>query len=193
MRNLGLKNFLESHDINVIETPVGDKNIYTELKSLETQRKKKDEFGLGGEQSGHIILLDDEHNTGDGIRTALFVIQAFKDSCKNKFSEFVTDLGRTPQIIASAYVGQGKRLTKEELEALSLQTKKGKDGLAEINLRYSGTEPLFRAMLQSNGSINEKELASIAVNICSYIQQIAGSNGSEIDILNCTQGGIIHC
>jgi phosphoglucosamine mutase len=115
MRNLGLKQFLQKHGIQVIETPVGDKYIYNALKSLKDKYGDSTKVGLGGEQSGHVMLLDDTHNTGDGMRTALYVIEAFIKSEKRKFSEFVMDLNRTPQIIASAYVGNGNRVSKEEL------------------------------------------------------------------------------
>ena len=192
MRNLGLKNYLCSKNIDVIETPVGDKYIFSELQSIKSRKPTSMAYGLGGEQSGHVIILDDEHSTGDGIRTALFVLRAFSEANKERLSSFVTDLGRTPQIIASAYVGHGEHLSKDELEELLQQTMSNTKGLAEGNLRYSGTEPLFRAMFQSDGSILEKDLGSLAVNLCRKVQKRAQSEGAEIDVLNCTQGGVIH-
>jgi hypothetical protein len=63
--------------------------------------------------------------------------------------------------------------------------------LVRVNLRYSGTEPRFRAMLESDGRLTERELARIAVEICRKAQQIAGVGAAEIDILNVARGGVL--
>jgi len=191
MRNGGLKSFLEAQDIRLYETAVGDKYVVEKLFALQKESTQPDGIGLGGEQSGHIVLIDDKHTTGDGIRTALFVMRAFLEAKQKSMSEFAATVGKTPQIIASAYVGHGKRLNKNELEVLRDKIQGEATGLAEINLRYSGTEPLFRMMLESDGSLNVKELGALAVKICRQIQSIAACEGKEIDVLNCTHGGVV--
>jgi hypothetical protein len=64
-------------------------------------------------------------------------------------------------------------------------------GLVRINLRYSGTEPKFRAMLESGGSPTEQELAQVAYRICKIAQSVAGTDYAPVEILNCTRGGLL--
>jgi hypothetical protein len=65
-------------------------------------------------------------------------------------------------------------------------------GLQRVNLRYSGTEPLLRAMLEADERMTELELARAAWTICRSAQQFAGVENGSIDILNCTNGGVIQ-
>jgi phosphoglucosamine mutase len=158
---------------------------------LWNQSADKDKIGLGGEQAGHIILLDKEHIAGDGIRTALFVLSAYLKSQNASLAEFAAGVGKTPQIIASAYVGNGERYTKQELEAMGADILEKHPGIVRINLRYSGTEPLLRTMIESNNSHSEEELAKIAIEISHKAQKLANQLNGSIDILNCTRGGTL--
>jgi phosphoglucosamine mutase len=195
MRNSGLKARLEGAGIQMYETPVGDKYVtdkifelrQTELSPVEGSAK----IGLGGEQAGHILIVDDGHPTGDGLRTALYVIRTFLESGIASLAEFAEGIGKTPQIIASASIGNGGRFSRDELAAVEADVLKVNPGLLRINLRYSGTEPLLRAMLESDGRISEQGLADIALEICSRAQQISGLQSGKIDILNVTRGGVI--
>jgi phosphoglucosamine mutase len=192
MRNTGLKRFIEKSGLCLYETPVGDKYVVEKLYDLRKNDTRPGVIGLGGEQSGHIVLIDGEHSTGDGIRTALFVIRAFIEAESKSLADFAATVGKTPQIIASAYVGNGPRLDKIALNEIKEKIEKEHPSLVEINLRYSGTEPLFRPMIESDGQLNEKDLANIAVKLCHKVQDFAGCYGNEIDILNCTHGGILN-
>ncbi len=190
MRNSGLKARLESSGIHMFETPVGDKYVTDKIFELRDADSSAGKIGLGGEQAGHILIVDDGHPTGDGIRTALYVIQAFLDSGLDSLAAFAAEVGKTPQIIASAHVGNGQRFSRQELdvkEAIILQT----SGIIRVNLRYSGTEPLLRAMLESDGSLNEEQLAEVAFEICREAQQLSGGHETPVDILNTTRGGTI--
>jgi len=190
MRNSGLKARLESAGMQMYETPVGDKYVTDKIFELREADSSSEKIGLGGEQAGHILIVDDGHPTGDGIRTALYVIQAFLDSGRDSLAEFGAEVGKTPQIIASAHVGNGTRFTRQELdamEAVTLQT----SGIIRANLRYSGTEPLLRTMLESDGSLSEEQLGQIAFEICRKAQQQSGGHATPVDILNATRGGII--
>ncbi len=192
MRNHGLKSFLEKSGIQVFETPVGDKYVVEKLVELRQQSPDQESFCLGGEQAGHIDILNNEFTTGDGIRTALFVMRAFIESGLPVLSQFAAGVGKTPQIIASAYVGAGRRYDRNRLAEMEALLHQDYPGLQRVNLRYSGTEPLLRAMLEANESMTELELARAAWIICRSAQQAAGVENGSIDILNCTNGGVIR-
>ena len=191
MRNEGLKHFIESKSLTLFETPVGDKYVVEKLMQLWEQNTDKNKIGLGGEQAGHIILLDNGHIAGDGIRTALFVLSAYLKSQNASLAEFAAGVGKTPQIIASAYVGNGERYSKEELDAIGSEILEKHPGIIRVNLRYSGTEPLLRTMIESNNSHSEEDLAEIAIKISHKAQLHANQLNGSIDILNCTRGGTI--
>jgi phosphoglucosamine mutase len=192
MRNQGLVDYLNELGIKTIETPVGDKYVTDELLKIRSNLSSGHaKFGLGGEQAGHIIILDDMFKTGDGIRTSLFVMSAFNDSGYESFDVFLKSLTKKPQVIASAFVGDGKRLNKTEIEELRLDLENQHSHLIRINLRYSGTEPLFRMMLEGDSEISIDEIADIARSVCVEIQHKSGTEGKQIDILNCTTGGFL--
>ncbi len=191
MRNSGLKKFFENLGIRLYETPVGDKYVVEKLYELLNSEGEAHAIGLGGEQSGHIVLVDDKHATGDGMRTALFVMRAYLESGAEKMSLFAETVGKTPQIIASAFVGRGPRFDKKELEGMREEILNEEHGIIELNLRYSGTEPLFRMMVESDGDLGVQDLAKLAERVCRKIQKTAGCEGEEIDILDCTHGGVI--
>ncbi len=192
MRNTGLKHYVESLGLQMYETPVGDKYVVEKLVELRLSYPETGKYGLGGEQAGHIVLIDEFYTTGDGMRTALFVMRAFSESGVKTITEFAAGIGKTPQIIASAYVGQGPRLDRARIIELEKEMADNTPGLARISLRYSGTEPQFRVMLESNGSPDEHGLAKTAISVCRQIQKVAGLDEAPIDVLNCTRGGVIQ-
>lgn len=192
MRNNGLKNYLVERQIEVYETPVGDKYVTEQLSNLMKDIPEDSQVvGLGGEQSGHIILLDARHVTGDGIRTALHVLDAFCKSGAASLAELSENIGKTPQVVASAYVGGGPRLTSAQVEALINELKEKHPAIQRSNLRYSGTEPLFRVMLEGARTLSIQDLAVIAHGLCKQAQATAQCEGS-IDILNSTYGGVVR-
>lgn len=192
MRNSGLKTWLEARGIRLLETPVGDKYVTDKLFELRQQEKEEGSLvGIGGEQAGHIVILDDEHPSGDGLRTALFVLRTFLESGAGSLAEFAAQVEKTPQIIASAYVGQGPRLSAAELEAEAQRLLNGQRGLLRVNLRYSGTEPRFRAMLESDGELDEAALGRLALQVCRRAQERAGVGAAEVDLLNVSRGGTL--
>lgn len=191
MRNGGLKSKLEAAGIRMIETPVGDKYVTDQIFDLRAAHAGGNAVGIGGEQAGHILIVDEEHPTGDGMRTALYVLRALVESGTKSLADFGAEVGKTPQIIASAYVGHGPRLARSELEQAAEGLQADAPGLARLNLRYSGTEPRFRAMLESDGRLSEEQLARIAVAICRQAQVTAGVGKAEIDILNTARGGVL--
>lgn len=184
MRNSGLAHTLESAGIQLEETKVGDK--YVVERMLEGQHP------LGGEQAGHIILLKEGHTTGDGIRTALLLIDAYLESDAGSLSQLASSVRKVPQVIASAYVASKPEL--ESIDLLSEQMEKTRStlpGLLRMELRYSGTEPLFRAMLESTREHSEDDLAREASKICRVVQEAAGSPEAHLEILDCSRGGLL--
>lgn len=191
MRNSGLKAHLQRLGIRMYETPVGDKYVTDKIFELRESDPNSQKIGLGGEQAGHILIVDDGHPTGDGLRTALYVVRVFLESGVASLASFADEIGKTPQIIASAQIGNGARMSREELDGLEAQTLAQTPGILRISLRYSGTEPLLRAMLESDGSLDERELAEIAMRLCRKAQQLSELPFGSIDILNVTRGGVI--
>jgi phosphoglucosamine mutase len=191
MRNNGLRHYVESAGLELYETPVGDKYVSDKLMQLWNENSELGKIGLGGEQAGHIILLDKDHITGDGIRAGLFVLRAFLESHYVTLAAFATGVGKTPQIIASAYVGNTVRFDKQHLETMQKELLRCHRWLLRANLRYSGTEPLFRVMLESDHTHTEEDLAQLAAEISERAQKLANQVGAEIDILNCTRGGLL--
>jgi len=192
MRNNGLKAYLSDRNLEIYETPVGDKYVTEQLTNLaENMPVNSALVGLGGEQSGHVILLDSKHMTGDGMRTALYVLDAYCESSLRTLAELAESVGKTPQVVASAFVGHGNKLSSEEISLLSSNLHTKYPDIERSNLRYSGTEPLFRVMLEGNHAIDIRELAAIARDLCKRAQEVAQCEG-HIDILNSTHGGVIH-
>lgn len=192
MRNSGLKAHLEQAGIQMHETPVGDKYVADKIFELRAAHPQKGAVGVGGEQAGHVLIVDNDHPTGDGLRTALYIIRALIESGAGSLAEFGAAVGKTPQIIASAYVGRGPRLGREALEQMVAEALAQDPSILRFNLRYSGTEPQIRAMLESDGSLSEAELAQVALRVCRRAQEFAGVGAAEIDILNATRGGVIR-
>lgn len=191
MRNSGLKAHLEAAGIQMYETPVGDKYVTDKIFELRAKHAQAEAVGVGGEQAGHVLIVDQDHPTGDGLRTALYVMRALAESGAGSLAEFGAAVGKTPQIIASAFVGRGPRLEREALEQMVAAALAQTPGILRFNLRYSGTEPQIRAMLESDGSLSEVELARVALGVCREAQAFAGVGLAEVDILNTTRGGVI--
>lgn len=188
MCNTGLKECIKTMRLTLYETPVGDKYITEQLLAFWDQHPHPGMIGLGGEQAGHIILLDDEHSTGDGIRTALYLMRAYRETGVGAMSKFAAMISKTPQIIGSAYVGDGPRMSRKELDDLQEELLNSIFGVVCANLRYSGTEPQFRVMLESNGQQSVDDLGIVALKICRDVQSIAGIKDGVIDLLDCTRG-----
>ena len=151
MSNLGLKKYAENNNIKFVETKVGDRYV------LE---KMLDEgYNLGGEQSGHIILLD-YNPTGDGILTSLMVIRILLEK-QISLAEATKIIDIYPQVLINAKVASDKKYDydkdieiKTEIEKLEREF----SGNGRVLIRPSGTEPLVRVMIEGKdiNYINEK-------------------------------------
>lgn len=194
MRNGALANFFTERGINLIETPVGDKYVMAELQRLMAEEYHTGQIGLGGEQSGHIILMDDEHATGDGLRSAVYLIRAFLASGRETLAELAESINKFPQVIASAVVTEKIDLDQlETVTALQEAIKDALPGVTRLNLRYSGTEPKVRLMLEADNRHSEEELAEKAFALCKAVQDATGTpSGSALEVLNVTRGGLVE-
>lgn len=150
MTNIGFTRFAEKNDINIITTKVGDRYILEQMLIGG--------YNLGGEQSGHIIFLDNA-TTGDGQLSAVKLISILKKS-KQKMSELASVMERYPQVMINVKIAQKWKehwKNDTEIEAVIDRYKKllGDDG--RILVRESGTEPLIRVMLEGRqfDKINE--------------------------------------
>lgn len=194
MRNGALVQYFADRDINFVETPVGDKYVMAELQALMEENNQTGMIGLGGEQSGHIILMDEKHNTGDGLRSALYMIKAYLASGRASLTDLAESIHKFPQVIASAVVSE--KIDLEQLESVKKEReelKRSLPGLTRLSLRYSGTESKVRLMLEADNRHSEAELAEKAFDLCETVQAATGTPaGSPLEVLNVTSGGLVH-
>jgi len=169
----------------VIRTKVGDKYVVREM--LENG------YVLGGEQSGHIILYDEEHTTGDGIYTGLTVAGILVQQEERSLHKLAAGVIKLPQVIASARVADRKPL--DTLSAYTQQLEKSKayfNHSATINVRYSGTEPVVRVMIEAEASYALIDVAKQAVLLCRAIQSETGSAGDWMEVKDATSGNPLN-
>lgn len=150
MSNLGIELALNRESIKCIRTKVGDRFVVEEMKRVKAN--------IGGEQSGHIVFLDD-HTTGDGLITALKLLWMLK--VENKpVSEFVRGLKLFPQVMLNVRVKEKRDLKKEPQILREIRKiEKKLDRKGRIFVRYSGTEPLLRIMVEGEDKKTIKEYA----------------------------------
>lgn len=192
MRNTGLLNYTRAAGLGLAEVKVGDKYVVEKLVDLAQRDPRPAAVALGGEQAGHVVLLDQQHNTGDGIRTALYVLRAYLDCGATSLAELAGCVRKLPQVIASAAVSSKPPLANmKDLQALEREMRESLPGLLRMELRYSGTEPLIRLMMEADERHSEGELAARARAICRTVQEASGTVDGGIEILNCTQGGVL--
>lgn len=139
MTNFGLEKKMREEGIKVIKTNVGDKYVVEEMR--------RGHFNLGGEQSGHIIFLD-HSTTGDGTVAALSVLSVLQQTGK-KMSEVSNCFTEVPQVLINCRVKERKKL--EEIKGYSellLKKEELLQGEGRIFIRFSGTEPLIRILVE---------------------------------------------
>ncbi len=141
MSNLGLNKYVEKNGMNLLQTSVGDRYVL--------EKMLKEGYNLGGEQSGHIILLD-YNPTGDGILTSLMLVKAIFETQK-KASELGDMVKLYPQILVNAKVNSDKKYDydkESEIKEAIQQLEKEFAGNGRVLIRPSGTEPLVRVMIE---------------------------------------------
>ena len=141
MSNLGLKLYLAEQGIKFVETAVGDRYVLEEMI--------RSGYNLGGEQSGHVILLD-RNTTGDGMLTALSLLEVLVAYGK-KLSVLASDIRILPQVLVNVKVNDHVKEHYRENAVLLKEIRSVEEklhGKGRVLIRPSGTEPLVRVMLE---------------------------------------------
>jgi len=139
MANLGLERALESSGLKLARTAVGDRYVLEEMQRIGAN--------FGGEQSGHILFLDDA-TTGDGMLTALKMASII--SIAGPLDSLIADLKIFPQKILNVRVRSKPPLDSlPQVGAVLHEAEKALGSSGRVVLRYSGTEPLARVMVEA--------------------------------------------
>ena len=162
MSNMGLDVALRGHGIEVLRTGIGDRYV------VEAMRRHG--HNLGGEQSGHLVFLD--HNTtGDGCLTALQVL-ALMTEREKPLGELRRIMGKLPQVVVNVPVREKRPLSElVQVQARITESEHLLDGRGRVLVRYSGTEPLARVMLEGE---SEDEIRRLAQGIAEAIESNLG-------------------
>lgn len=154
MSNMGVDVFAKKHGINVVKTQVGDRYVLEEML--------RSGCIIGGEQSGHVIML--QHNTtGDGLITAVQLVRVLKnEGCR--LSDLASVFTRFPQVVVNAKVRDSlkhKFMEDDDIAAMcrSLEDEFGENG--RVLIRPSGTEPLVRVMIEGENTAYIKHKAEL--------------------------------
>ncbi|MFC1512721.1 phosphoglucosamine mutase [bacterium] len=148
MTNLGLK--IAMKEINVFETAVGDRYVYEKMKEIDSS--------LGGEQSGHIIFRDFSL-TGDGMLTSLQILRIIKTANK-PLSSLAGIMEKLPQILVNVKVKERKDVMLiPSLFNAYKNIEKELEEKGRVVIRYSGTEPLLRIMIEGRDYNRIKQMA----------------------------------
>ena len=166
MSNLGLHKYCEDHDLRLLCADVGDRNV------LDLMRREG--MVLGGEQSGHVIFLDDMP-TGDGQLTALHFLKIVCET-RQPVSRLAAEVAQYPQVLINVPAPHDLQARKALLHDAALLEAKakaeatlGKEG--RILVRASGTEALIRVMVEAPEEAVAKDVATQMANTVENLQK----------------------
>jgi phosphoglucosamine mutase len=163
MSNIGLEIAFRAVGIKLVRTDVGDKYVLDELLRLKAS--------LGGEQSGHIILPE-LSLAGDGMITALSLMRALRESDKS-LAQAMTGFQTYPQILVNVRVREKRPFSDlSSVQVAAAEVEKQLANKGRLLLRYSGTEPLARIMIEGE---YQSEIESHAQRIAAAVQQEIGA------------------
>ena len=150
MSNFGLELAMAKAGIKLVRTAVGDRYLL--------ERMLAEGYNFGGEQSGHFIFLD--HNTtGDGLISALQMLSLIKRT-KKPLSELATAMVAVPQVLLNMKVKQKPVLESiPDIDRAIRESERRLNGSGRVLVRYSGTEPLLRIMVEGEKDTVIKEVA----------------------------------
>lgn len=161
MSNLGMSLMAKREGIHLEQTKVGDRYVLENMK--------ENGYNLGGEQSGHIIFLD-RNTTGDGLLSALLLLQVIVDTGK-KLSELASVMEVLPQALVNAKVPNHKKehyMEYPEIASAIEELNKKFAGEGRVLIRPSGTEPMVRVMIEGK---DQKMIDEEAKKLAELIQQ----------------------
>ena len=162
MSNIGLEIALRDSGIELVRCPVGDKYVMEEML--------KRGISIGGEQSGHVIFSDHLF-TGDGIATALNVMRVMAETGR-ELADLASQLVSYPQVLVNVRVKEKKDLRSVPAIAASMdRIEQQLAGQGRLLVRYSGTEPLLRVMIEGK---DQQEIQGWAREIADNVKQHLG-------------------
>lgn len=156
MSNYGLQLALGQLDVSLVRANVGDRYVLQQLKQHGGN--------LGGETSGHILCLD-RATTGDGVVSALAVLEALKQTGKD-LADARRGLTKMPQVMINVRAdGARESLQSELVRAALAQTEQTLAGRGRVVLRASGTEPLVRVTVEAADEVEVRQLAQALADV----------------------------
>jgi phosphoglucosamine mutase len=161
MANLGLDQALEAAGIRVVKTQVGDRNVFEEMQRLGAN--------LGGEQSGHLLFLD-HAPAGDGILSGLALLSVAAETGE-PLASLAAAMRKFPQVLVNVPVKSKPPI--DSIAGVSERVKafeREMDGRGRVLIRYSGTEPLARVMIEGADGVRIRAMAD----------DLAGLIGSQL-------------
>lgn len=163
MSNMGLYKALEAANLQSLQTKVGDRYVVEEMR--------KNGYNLGGEQSGHVVLFD-YNTTGDGLLTAIQLLNVMKQTGK-PLSELAAPVTTYPQKLVNIKVADKKKaLANPAIQSAIETVEKEMAGDGRVLVRPSGTEPLLRVMAE----------APTVEAVSQYVDRIAAVVRTEVGI-----------
>lgn len=160
MSNLGLERYLNSEGLTLERTGVGDRYVLGRMRSGG--------FNVGGEQSGHMILMD-HATTGDGTLAALHVLAELTAADKPA-SQLMHQFDAVPQLLKNVRFAGGKPLEDAQVKAAIAEGEEMLAGRGRLVIRASGTEPVIRVMAEGD---DEGQVEQVVDMICDAVRQAA--------------------
>lgn len=166
MSNMGLDRAIHKAGGKLVRTQVGDRYVVEEMV--------RGGYNLGGEQSGHTIFID--HNTtGDGVLTALQVLAIMKQKGR-PLDELAKVMEPLPQVLYNVEVREKRELSEfPEIKKRTKEIETALDDSGRILIRYSGTEPLLRIMIEGE---DEEKLHRFAQDLVELVKKHIGKDKS---------------
>lgn len=164
MSNLGFHRSLEREGLKSVTTPVGDRYV--------VEKMREGNYNLGGEQSGHIIFSD-YSTTGDGMLVAIQLMQVMVETGK-KLSELASEVDIYPQLLVNVEVkpeDKEKVLEHPEVEKVASEVEESLGETGRLLIRPSGTEPLFRVMVEAE---SEDKVARSVDKVVQVVKDLFG-------------------
>ncbi len=161
MSNLGFHNYMKTCGVNTICAPVGDRYVLEEML--------KNGYNIGGEQSGHIIMLD-YSTTGDGQLTAALLAKILKDSGRS-LTELTQDITDYPQLLVNVRITEDARGKWSGTPSIMQRIEEAEQQLGDegrVLVRESGTEPLLRVMIEG---IDDDLVSRLAYEIADEVKK----------------------
>jgi phosphoglucosamine mutase len=158
MSNLGLERYLASQHLELVRAKVGDRYVLEEMRARG--------MNVGGEQSGHMIMLD-HATTGDGTIAALQVLSCLVDSGKAA-SEMLHYFDPVPQLLKNVRFSGGKPLENAAVKAVIAEAEAELAGKGRLVIRPSGTEPVIRVMAEGDDAA---QVLAVVDRICDAVRE----------------------